>query len=160
MGTATSTSAQILTKIWAEYAENERFAAYGGTVEHSINDAPGDLDMTNAEEITSKYLLPEDQLASVQSGASLVHLMNNNIFTAAVFALKEGTDVRNAAKALRDNIQKTQWICGQPDLMMVAQVDGHLLMAFGAKDSMEIFRQKLKAVYPDTTVIYDEAVAV
>lgn len=157
-GTATGTSAQILSKIWEGYGENERFACYGGTVEHSVNDAPGDLDMSNTEEITSKYMLPEDQLANVESGASLVHLMNSNIFTAATFQLKEGTDVRAAAKALRDNIQKTQWICGQPDHLLVADVEEHLLMAFAAKEGMDTFREKLKTAYPSVTIIYDEAV--
>ncbi|MBQ7817724.1 MAG: hypothetical protein IJ388_02880 [Oscillospiraceae bacterium] len=158
MGTATSTSAQILNGIWTGYGESERFACYGGTVEHSVSDAPGDLDMTNTEEITNKYLLPADQLANVESGASLVHLMNSNIFTSAVFKLKDGADVRAVAKALRDNIQKTQWICGQPDHLLVAEVDSHLLMAFAAKDAMDTFRQKLNTAYADTTIIYDEAV--
>lgn len=158
MGTAISTSAQILNKIWTQYGENERFASYGGTVEHAINDAPGDLDLSNTEEITSKYLLPLDQLANAENGASLVHLMNSNIFTAAAFKMKEGTDVRTAAKALRDNIQKTQWLCGQPDHLLVAEAEGHLVMAFASKENLEIFRQKLSAAYSDATIIYDEAV--
>ena len=156
--TPTGTSTEVLSKIWALYGENERFACYGGTVEHSVNDAPGDLDMTNTEEITNKYLLPEAQLANVESGASLVHLMNSNIFTVATFKLKEGTDVRAAAKALRDNIQKTQWICGQPDHMLVAEVEGQLLMAFAAKENLDTFRQKLSTAYSGATIIYDEAV--
>ncbi len=158
MGTATGSAAQILSKIWSSYGESERFACYGGTVEHSVSDGPGDLDMTNIEEITSKYLLPEAQLANVESGASLVHLMNSNIFTAAAFALKEGTDVRAAAKALRDNIQKTRWLCGQPDHLLVAQAEGHLVMAFAAKENLDTFRQKLNAAYSGATILYDEAV--
>lgn len=158
MGTATSTSAQILNKIWTQYGENERFASYGGTVEHAINDAPGDLDLSNTEEITSKYLLPLDYLANAENGASLVHLMNSNIFTAAAFKMKEGTDVRAAAKALRDNIQKTQWICGQPDHLLVAEAEEHLVMAFAAKENLETFRQKLNTAYSGATIIYDEAV--
>jgi len=158
VGTANTSSAQILAKIWAEYGENERFASFGGTVEHAVNDAPGDLDMTNTEEITNKYLLPVDQLSNVESGASLVHLMNSNIFTAAAFKMKEGADVRATAKALRDNIQKTQWICGQPDQLLVAEVDDHLLMAFTAKENMDTFRQKLNTAYATASVIYNEAV--
>ena len=156
--TPTGTSTEVLSKIWELYGENERFACYGGTVEHSVNDAPGDLDMTNTEEITNKYLLPEAQLENVESGASLVHLMNSNIFTAATFKLKEGADVRAAAKALRDNIQKTQWICGQPDHLLVAEVEGQLLMVFAAKEGLDTFRQKLSTAYSSATIIYDEAV--
>lgn len=158
MGTAESSSAQILNKIWMGYGENERFASYGGTVEHAINDAPGDLDLRNTEEITSKYLMPLDMLANVENGASLVHLMNSNIFTAAAFKLKDGTAVKDAAKALRDNIQKTQWLCGQPDHMLVAEAEGHLVMAFAAKENLDTFRQKLNDAYSGATIIYDEAV--
>ena len=158
MGTAESSSARLLAKIWTQYGEDERFATYGGTVEHSVSDAPGDLDMTNTEEIITKYLLPADQLSNVENGGSLVHLMNSNIFTAAAFKLKDGTDARAVAKALRDNIQKTQWICGQPEHLMVADADGHIVMAFAAKENLEIFRQKMTAAYPSATIIYDEAV--
>ena len=158
MGAATTTSAQVLSGIWKEYGEGERFACYGGTVEHSVSDGPGDLDLTNTEELTSKYLLPEAQLANVENGASLVHLMNSNIFSAAAFKLKEGADIREAAKALRDNIQKTQWLCGQPDHLLVADVEGHLVMAFAEKGNMDTFRQKMKTVYAETSIIYDEAV--
>lgn len=158
MGTATTSSAQILNKIWSGYGENDRFACYGGMVERYVNDAPGDLDMQNTEEIISKYLLPQEQLANVESGASLVHLMNSNNFTAAVFKLKDGADVRTAAKALRDNIQKAQWICGQPEHLLVAEVDGHLLMAFATKENLDTFRQNLKTAYENTTIVYDEAV--
>ena len=160
LGTADTSSARILSTIWTQYDVNERFASYGGTVEHSVSDAPGDLDMNNTEEITAKYLLPVEQLAMVENGASLVHLMNSNIFTAAAFSMKEGTDVKAAAKALRDNIQKTQWICGQPDWMLIAQVEGHLLMAFGAKENMDTFRQKLSAAFENAGILYDEAVSV
>lgn len=158
LGTAETSSAKLLAKIWNEYGMDERFASYGGTVEHAVNDAPGDLDMTGTEEITNKYLLPVDQLSNVENGASLVHLMNSNIFTAAAFALKEGTDSRAVAKALRDNIQKTQWLCGQPDELLIAEVDGHLVMVFAAKEAMTTFRQNMKKAYANATVIYDEAV--
>lgn len=157
-GNASTSSAKLLSAIWETYAEEERFASYGGTVEHSVSDAPGDLDMANTEELTSKYLLPESTLANIESGASLVHLMNSNIFTAAAFDMKNGADIKTEAKALRDNLQKTQWICGQPDRLLIAEVDGHLLMAFAAKEAMETFHRNLQAAYQNASILYDEAV--
>jgi len=157
-GTVTSTAVQILDGIWTLYGENERFASYGGTVEHSVSDAPGELDMANTDELTNKYLLPQEQIGNVESGASLVHLMSSNVFTAAAFKMKDGADVRDTAKALRDNIQKTRWLCGQPDRLLVAEVEGHLLMAFAAKENMDTFKQKLSTAYSSATILYDEAV--
>lgn len=156
LGTGESSGAQILSAIWGTYADEERFAAYGGTVEHSVADAPGDLDMNNTEELTTKYLLPMEQLSMVKSAASLVHLMNSNIFTGVVFEV-DGS-VKELADAIRQNIQKTQWICGQPDQLLMAQVEGHLLMAFGGKDVMDVFRGKLTQVHSGASVLYDEAI--
>lgn len=156
LGTGESSGAQILSAIWAAYGDEERFAAYGGTVEHSVADAPGDLDMNNTEELTTKYLLPMEQLSMVKSAASLVHLMNSNIFTGVVFEVNGS--VSELASAIRTNVQKTQWICGQPDQLLMAEVEGHLLMAFGGKDAMDVFRSRLTQTHANASILYDEAV--
>ena len=157
MGMAESDSAKVLQKIWDQYPENERFAAYGGAVEQSVADGPGDLDLQMTEELTTRYLLPEDQLQMVEEGASLVHLMNNNIFTAAVFRVKENPE--NLAKSWRSSIQATRWICGQPDRMIMAQpAQGQLLMAFGSQDAMASFRSYLVAAFPEAKILYEEAI--
>lgn len=157
MGMAESDSAKVLQKIWDQYPEDQRFAAYGGAVEQSVSDGPGDLDMSLTEELTTRYLLPEDQLQKVAEGASLVHLMNNNIFTAVVFKVKE--DPTELAKSWRTAIQGTRWICGQPDRMIMAQpVQGQLLMAFGSQEAMDTFRGYLMAAFPEASIVYEEAI--
>ena len=154
---AQSDSAKILASIWQTYAEDERFAVYGGAVENSVADAPGDLDITNAEEITGRYLLPEAQLSAVTEAASLVHMMNNNIFTAVVFRLSDSAQMQTVAKALRDNVQGNQWICGQPDKLLVADMgNGHLLMVFGSSEAVDTFKTRLSGVYASATTLYDE----
>lgn len=158
MGSADTGSAKILSKIWDAYGADERFSSYGGTVEHSVSDAPGDLDMANTEELTARYLVPTEYLPDLEEGASLVHLMNNNIFTGVVFRIREGAQLSTVAKALRENVQRNQWICGQPDRLLIAEVDGHLLMAFGSTDAMAIFSTRLNAVYAHSRILYDEAI--
>lgn len=157
-GTADTEAAAILRKIWDAVDEKDRFAAYGGTVEHSVENAPGDLDMTNTEELTAKYMIPEDQLPYLQQGASLVHMMNSNIFTGCAFKLAQGADGKTVAKAIRDHLQKVNWICGQPDRLMIALVQDHLLMAFGKQMLMQGIQSKLTEVYPDAQMLYNEAV--
>ena len=154
-------SRQILEDIWAKYAEDERFAVYGGTVDNSVSDGPGDLDMTNVEELTTAYLLPREQVGSVEEGASMVHMMNNNIFTSAVFKLTNTADEKTLLEAWRDNIQQNRWICGQPDrLLMVKVDDSHMLMAFGSTEAMDTFRGKVSALYPNAKTLFDGAVVV
>ncbi len=158
VGMANTAAAGLLKKIWDSFGEGERFSAYGGTVEHSVENAPGDLDMKNTQELITKYMIPEAQLANLEEGASLVHLMNSNIFTGSAFRLKENADAKTVAKALRDNIQSTEWICGQPDRMAICHIQGHLVMAFGEQELMQGFQTKLTQVYPDAQVLYNEAV--
>ena len=87
----------------------------------------------------------------------MVHLMNNNIFTAVVLRLDESVTVQTVAKALRDNVQNNQWICGQPDKLLMADMNNaHLLMVFGSADTVDLFRGKLSGVYADATILYDE----
>ncbi len=157
--TADTDSAKILQKIWDSYGEDQRFSVYGGQVEMAVNDGPGDLDVSDAEELNIRYLLPQDQAFQVAEGASLIHLMNNNIFTAVVFKVKDGGQMKafsdTWSKAIRDN----QWICGQPDRLLIAQVDGsHILMSFGSQDLMQDFETKLKEAYPDSKLLHKEAI--
>lgn len=149
----------ILERIWAEYDAQERFASYGGTVEQAVSDAPGPLDVKNAEELTARYLIPQELHAQMQEAASLVHMMNSNIFTGVTVRLSEGVDGKTFAQSWRNVIQKNRWICGQPDrLLMVALRDGHLLMAFGSGEAVALFRSKLAAAYTDVDILYEEAI--
>lgn len=152
-------SVEILQSIWNQYAEEERFASYGGDIENSIADAPGSLDVKNAEEMVNRYLLPEDHLASVDEGASLVHMMNSNIFTGVAVKMATSADMTGLYEAWRDAIQKNRWICGQPDRLLMADVGGtHLLMVFGSTEAVQTFSDKLSAAYPQARVLYVEAI--
>ena len=152
-------SVAILENIWALYGEDERFAVYGGAVENSVADAPGALDLSNAEELVSKYLIPQNQLTNISDGASLVHMMNGNIFTAVVFKVQEGTNVDAMTKAWRDAIHQNRWICGQPDKMLMYRMDtDHILMTFGSADAMTQFQGKVTAAFADAKTIYSEAI--
>ena len=158
-GTAGTGAAQLLEAIWDSYEQEERFAAYGGTVEHSVADAPGDLNMASADELTNAYLIPGDLLGQVEEGASLVHMMNSNIFTAAVLKMKPTGQLRAFADRWRSAIRENRWICGQPDrLLMLAVDEEHLLMAFGSSDAMEVFRSKAGQVYGQSRTLYDEPI--
>lgn len=158
-GGETEATAQLLQSIWDKYAEDERFAVYGGAVENSVSDAPGSLDVTNAEEMTNRYLIPQEQLTAIAEAASLVHMMNSNIFTAVAVKTGENADKTALQSAWRDAIQGNRWICGQPDRMLMAEVgEGYMVMAFGSADAMELFSGKLAEVYPDAKNIYNEAI--
>lgn len=154
-----SNAVAILEQIWEQFSQEERFACYGGSIEHAVNDAPGSLELDNIEELASKYLFPGAMLQDVKEAASLVHMMNSNIFTAMVVRLSSDGDMEMLYKQWRDAIQNNRWICGQPDRLILAQIDGDsLLMSFGSKDIMTQLQQKLAAAYPNAAVLYNEAI--
>lgn len=152
-------SVQILSAIWNQYGEGDKFAAYGGGVENAVDNAPGALNMADTEELTTRYLIPQDQLTAIREGASLVHMMNNNIFTGVVVTLSESGDMKTLFEAWRDAIQGNRWICGQPDRLLMANVDdSHLIMAFGSAEAMSTFTSKLSAAHSGAKILYNEAI--
>ncbi len=159
LGAAVTRSAKILSTVWQAFGEDQRFSVYGGAIENAVDNGPGDLDITDTEELTTRYLLPENRLEAVKEGASLVHMMNSNIFTGVVFCLTDSGTVETLAKQWRDTIQGNRWICGMPDRLLLASVDSeHLLMAFGSKEILTVFQEKLSAQYPQTRILYQEPV--
>ena len=157
-GTSGTDSAGILEKIWNLVPEEDRFAVYGGAMSHAVNDGPGDLDLKDTEELTGKYLLPEAHIANVKDAASLMHMMNGNIFTAAVVTLGDGVDGEALVKAWRETIHQNRWICGQPDEMLMYRMGDHILMAFGSNDAMSVFEAKTAEAFPDGTMLYSEPI--
>lgn len=154
-----SRSVRILDGIWQKYDSDQKFSAYGGAVENSVSDGAGALDMANTEELTARYLLPEDQLGNVTEGASLVHLMNSNIFTGVVLRVSDKSTMKELAKQWRTAIQGNRWICGQPDKLVMMDVDGeHILMAFGSAEILSVFQEKAVEAYPDGVILYQEAI--
>jgi len=53
----------------------------------------------------------------------------------------------------------TQWMCGFPDKLVVASLDGYLISVFGAEDLVDTFRDKLQTAYPGTQIVSDDPIA-
>ena len=56
---------EILETVWASYADDEKFPIIGGNIEANIMDAPGNYDLTYAENMTYNLLVPADKIANV-----------------------------------------------------------------------------------------------
>lgn len=153
---ATPTSAlNLLETVWNTYGEDEKFPVIGGdfSEENLKEDAPGAYDLTDRAEANRVLGLPET--AMVDQAASLVHMLNQNTFTAAAYHCTDNADT--LATALRDNIQQRQWMCGFPDKFIVAVVDDYVVTAFGAEDLVDTFMTHLNGIY-GVQAAYDEAI--
>ncbi len=153
-----------LKKTWELYAEDEKFSAMGGDFGAMVDGAPGAFDLTTQENkdlLASQLHIPADQMANIDEAATLSHMMNANGFSGGVVHVSN--KVEDFAKATRDEIQGTQWMCGFPDKLLIADLGGgYVLVCFGwdSEDAKLIstMEAKMKQAVPGMTVLYNEAI--
>ncbi len=134
-------SLEVLNTVVKVYGEDELFAMYGGDQANAVMDAPGKFDISKTDELDFMLGLPQEQFSSLEDAASMVHMMNANTFTGAVYRLKDGTDMDAFADAVKSNLLARQWVCGQPDTILIINVDGrYVITAFGVAEMIEIFK--------------------
>lgn len=149
----------VLSAIRQSYKEEDMFAIYGGNQENAVMDAPGKFDISKTEEMKVNLGLPEELWDDIDDAASMVHMMNANIFTGAVYHLKDGTDSNDFADAVKTNIMATQWICGQPDTLVIIEVKGnYIITAYGEAGIMETFKDNALSALDGSQVIMEEPV--
>ena len=158
--TASTGALAVLENIWNQYGEGEKFAVIGGNMESPVDGAPGNYDMAYAENLTWNLLIPEAEIANVAEAATMIHMMNANTFTCGAVRLAEGADVEAFANTMRDAIQNNQWMCGFPENLTIAVIDGeYVLIAFGVNDAMTPFKAHLAQAYADAEILFNEAIA-
>lgn len=142
------------------YNEDDKFSVFGGDAENAVMDAPGKFDIGKTEELEYTLRLPQSQFANIDDAASMVHMMNANTFTGAVYHLKDGTDMNTFAEEVKDNILATQWMCGFPDTLLIIDVDGaYVITAFGEAQIMETFKNNALSALNGAQVIAEEPIA-
>ena len=155
---APADSLELLTKVWGSYTDDEKFSAVGGDYDHSVDDAPGAFDISQADNVEYMLTLPQDKVSLIDGAASLMHMMNANTFTCGAFHPAKTEDADTLAQTLRDSIQDKQWMCGFPDKLVVAKVGGYVVSFYGDQDLVNTFRDKLSAAWEGTEIVFDEAI--
>lgn len=150
----------VLTAVVGAYTGDELFAMYGGDQANAVMDAPGKFDITQAEELEFTLGLPPEQAESVEDAASMVHMMNGNIFTGAAYRLKADTDREAFAEAYKTYTLDRQWICGQPDTLLIVDVDGtYVITAYGEAETMELFKNHALSALTGAQVMVESPIA-
>lgn len=151
---------EVLNQVIEAYGEDELFSMYGGDQENAVMDGPGKFDIAKTEELESVYGLAADQSSNIEDAATMVHLMNANTFTGAAYRIKEGVDMNAFADALKSCILARQWICGQPDTLVLINVDGrYIITAFGEAGIIENFKTNALSAFSGAQVITEAPVA-
>ena len=154
-------SADVLNKVWDTFGEDQKFAAMGGDFANPVDGKAGLFNIADTENLTYMLYIPADNVAMVDEAASLLHMMNANTFTGAAFHLTDATNAQALTDALKSNILSTQWMCGFPDKLLIATVNGeYVVSVFGNAEIMDNFKAKLTEVYGEAAVIVvDENIA-
>ena len=149
----------LFTKVWDSFdAESEKFAAIGGSVENPVDNAPGQFPVDNAENLDASLGFPTAQVANIDDAASLMHMMNANTFTGAVYHLADSQKQEEVALALKDNIMQRQWLCGAPERMTIWSVGNeYVVCVFGIEQNVSVFKTRLEGIYENAEVLFDES---
>lgn len=157
---AASDPKTLLDAIWNNYKEDDKFPAAGGDYDEAnmVDGAPGNVGLADADSVEHLTGFPAASIGEIDAAASLFHMMNGNSFTCGAYRVKEGTDVDALAQSIRDAIQGRRWMCGFPDKIVIATVDNYIVSVFGLEDLVDNFRDTMLAVYPATSVVFDEPI--
>ena len=149
----------LLTTVWDSYTDDEKFPAAGGDYTTPVEDAPGAVDISDADNLNYMLTLPVEDASKIDGAAALSHMMNANTFTCGAFHVTSKDDVDAVAQDLRDAIQSKQWMCGFPDKLVIFTYDQYVVSLYGDEELVNTFRDKFTAAYSDSVVAYDEAIA-
>lgn len=155
---APASALEVLENTWAKYAEDQKFFAMGGfaldeeEVPVTVEGAPGAV-----EDMSYLYnlLVPEAEQAGVTEAASLMHAMNANTFTAAAYKV---ANAESFATAMQTAVQGNHWMCGFPEKLLIANVGGVVVVAYGNGELMGIFQNHLTAAYAGAEILVNEAI--
>lgn len=143
----------IFDNIWNLYGEDEKFSAMGGSSDNPVDGKPGTYNLEDKEGLSGLYYIPAEQTEAVDDVATLMHMMNANTFTGVVAHV---SDTKAFADAVKKNIEGTQWVCGFPDKLIIAEVEkGYIAYAFGEASIMEIYMNKLSDAYSGVNILHD-----
>ena len=60
---------------------------------------------------------------------------------------------------MKEAILNTQWMCGFPERLLVVNVGGVVVVAFGVNDAMTPFQTHLAEAYAGAETLIDEPIA-
>ncbi|MBO5159197.1 MAG: bacteriocin transport accessory protein [Lachnospiraceae bacterium] len=147
----------ILTDVYAAYEEDEKFSIAGGDYENMVMDAPGTVNVANGETLDTLLGFPADSAELLDDAASMMHMMNQNTFTAGVYHVVNADDVQTVADAIKENILNRQWMCGFPDDLVIYSVGtSYVAAVFGAGDLVDNFEEELQETYSSAKLLHEE----
>lgn len=137
---------EVLTTIFAAYAEDNKFPVAGGDEANMSFEGPAKYDYTLAEELNAVAKLPASQAANIEDAATGLHAMNANSFTGAAYKLVAGADAAAFAADFQTELNNARWMCGFPEKFLVIKTGDFLVTAYGVGDIMDYYKSIVTAM--------------
>ncbi len=150
---------EVLTTVFAAYAEENKFPVGGGDEANQSFEAPAKYDHTLAEELNVVAKLPAGQSANITEAATAMHMMNSNSFTGAAYKLADGADAAAFAEDFKAELDNAQWMCGFPEKFVVIKTGSFVVTAFGVADIMDYFKTTATATLEGAEVVLEGNIA-
>ena len=159
-GSAYADAVAVLEAAWAAYPEDDKFPVFGGSTDVAVeyDGKPGPFTMTMTDEVKSHLHVPEAIIPQIKSAASVIHMINANTFTSAVFEVEGDIDAFSAA--LVEGINSTQWVCGIPETVITVKVDSYLIMAFGNGEVIETFKTAATTAVEGAALVHEGPISI
>ncbi|MBQ3075061.1 MAG: hypothetical protein IJC26_03245 [Clostridia bacterium] len=142
----------VINKAWDKIDEDKKFPVMGGDFDAPVDGKAGKVNIKNVENTTNTLHITEDSLGKVQDAAALTHMMNANTFTCAAYQVKS-EDAADLVSSLKDSIKSTQWMCGQPETLIIYTVsEEYVVAAFGNGEAIGYFETALTDVFGSDAV--------
>ena len=151
-----ASAVELLNTVWNGFAEEFKFPCGGGDAENMNMEGPGNYAVTDTEGLMYTLHVPEALLTQITEAASMMHMMNANTFTGAAY--KVTGDMAAFTTSLKDGIASTQWMCGFPEHLMIANVGEYVVAVYGLKDLVNEFKTNLTKAYETAQVVVDEPI--
>lgn len=138
-------------------SSSEELAGYFAGGDSFTMGAPASYTVGDAVAFGSTFGIAADKVDLVADLATIMHAMNGNNLTAAAYVLIEGTDAAAFAADLKTSVSSMQFLCGAPEMHLVADVDGVIISAFGGTDIINAFKTAVSSI-EGATVISEGAI--
>ncbi|MBP0985286.1 MAG: hypothetical protein J6A19_16360 [Oscillospiraceae bacterium] len=149
----------LLNNIWALFKEDEQFPATGGDFSSGeLIEGAGSFSLEEPDSIDYVAGFPAAEISKIDSAATLMHMMNQNTFTAGAYHVVDPADMASLEEALKTNIMNRMWMCGFPDKMIVAEIGDYIVCAFGKNQQINAFTSHITEAYPSAKIVVDEPI--
>lgn len=158
---------EILNKVWASYADEDKFMVGGGFGDAMNWEGPGSIPTDNEEALATAqayFVMSAEAVAMVEDMAHVMHGMNANTFTAGAFRLKADADKDAFIASVTDSVKNNRWMCGSPEKFVVITLGDYIITAFGhasvtefSANTIPVFVNNVKACYESAEVVVEEA---